>query len=258
MDTKIQIKDEKKKEAKIQMKLDENFLHKNHYENKDLIELFQNLLTCVECSICKEIMHLPFTIKCGHTFCYDCLCLWFENKTNCPTCRSKTECVPILNLQLKDVSKNIMDLFIKNKKDENEKKQIISMIKLAYTNYKNDKKSNSFFGNIFNLALILRDESDGVSRCLKCNWEAFGSSCFHCGSKFRNSFSSDQSDSQEGFENSSTVSFGFDGFDSDQSISVQLSDGSQIKSDYDICYSSSSSTKSSNISDDSQLDSSSS
>ena len=46
----------------------------------------------VICQICIRPMYEPYTIACGHTFCYSCLAQWFashhRNKT-CPECRTK-------------------------------------------------------------------------------------------------------------------------------------------------------------------------
>ena len=46
----------------------------------------------VTCQICARPMYEPYTIVCGHTFCYSCLDTWFWNhKTNktCPECRAR-------------------------------------------------------------------------------------------------------------------------------------------------------------------------
>lgn len=46
----------------------------------------------VTCRICVRPMYEPYTIACGHTFCYSCLAQWFSthhhNKT-CPDCRTE-------------------------------------------------------------------------------------------------------------------------------------------------------------------------
>ena len=52
------------------------------------IDELRHLITC---QICARPMYEPYTILCGHTFCYSCLDTWFWNhKANktCPECRA--------------------------------------------------------------------------------------------------------------------------------------------------------------------------
>ncbi len=48
----------------------------------------------VSCRVCIRPLYQPYTIECGHTFCYGCLVRWFDaNNTNrskksCPDCRA--------------------------------------------------------------------------------------------------------------------------------------------------------------------------
>ncbi|XP_064411117.1 nuclear factor 7, brain-like [Latimeria chalumnae] len=60
---------------------------------KTLPEIFEKDLTC---PICQEIFTDPVTLKCGHNFCWKCVCDYWEtlNNQSCPICRalgSKTE-----------------------------------------------------------------------------------------------------------------------------------------------------------------------
>ena len=51
----------------------------------------EDLRSLVTCRICVKLLYEPYTIQCGHTFCYSCLAQWFRahnvNKT-CPDCRA--------------------------------------------------------------------------------------------------------------------------------------------------------------------------
>lgn len=51
-------------------------------DNWELEEVFT-------CAVCFELIVMPTTLNCGHTFCRHCLAQWFEvgQKTECPTCR---------------------------------------------------------------------------------------------------------------------------------------------------------------------------
>lgn len=65
-------------------------------QDNPLTQILENALgelrTLTACKICVRPMYEPYTIKCGHTFCYSCLGSWFErhrHDKSCPTCRSK-------------------------------------------------------------------------------------------------------------------------------------------------------------------------
>ncbi|KAI5282228.1 hypothetical protein KEM52_003740, partial [Ascosphaera acerosa] len=52
------------------------------------IEDVRNLLYC---GVCARPMYEPFTLCCGHTFCYTCLTEWFtknRRRKTCPECRA--------------------------------------------------------------------------------------------------------------------------------------------------------------------------
>lgn len=50
------------------------------------------LRSLVTCRICLRLLYEPYTIACGHTFCYGCLSQWFVNnkaRKTCPDCRHR-------------------------------------------------------------------------------------------------------------------------------------------------------------------------
>lgn len=137
----------------------------------------------MECTICSEIMAVPVTAECGHSFCYDCIYQWFSNKVNCPTCRHEIENKPTLNLQLKEICKSLLDMIIDAKLENYE---VLKNHKLeSENNYNLDVRNKSLFGDLFNTTMTLIDTSDGVPRCGNCHWEAHGPICQHCGTRFR-------------------------------------------------------------------------
>lgn len=148
-------------------------------------ELILSLISHLECLICSEVMHVPFLAQCGHSFCYGCLNLWFETKVNCPTCRKDMEFAPILNIQLREVSKNISDLIIESLEDNLHREELQKARSDVIEEYEQDLKNSKLFGEAFDNALTLVDKSDGVPRCGNCHWEAHGSVCLHCGARFR-------------------------------------------------------------------------
>lgn len=128
---------------------------------------------------------MPFTTECGHSFCYDCLQSWFENKMNCPVCRREIENKPVLNIKLKEVSKNITDMLIETSEEPSARAALEKERTDSVKGYEYDAKHERLFGDLFKSALTLIDNSDGVPRCGNCHWEAHGSVCLHCGTEFR-------------------------------------------------------------------------
>ena len=66
-----------------------------------LLQILENtvedLRGLVSCRVCIRPMYEPYTISCGHTFCYSCLAQWFQNhKSNktCPDCRASVKQQP--------------------------------------------------------------------------------------------------------------------------------------------------------------------
>lgn len=152
----------------------------------------------MECTICSEIMHVPFLTACGHSFCYGCLNLWFEAKINCPTCRSEQESAPILNIQLKTISSSIVDIAVEVLGPQGEGLSLVLARENAVGEYEADFARKRLFGDAFKTALTLIDTSDGVPRCGQCHWEAHGSACLHCGARFRTPREDSYYDSEDG------------------------------------------------------------
>ncbi|XP_057605424.1 tripartite motif-containing protein 43-like [Hippopotamus amphibius kiboko] len=59
--------------------------------DSDIPEAFQKELTCL---VCLNYLLDPVTIGCGHSFCWSCLCLFWEqakDPARCPVCRQQSE-----------------------------------------------------------------------------------------------------------------------------------------------------------------------
>lgn len=158
-----------------------------------------NILHNIECAICLEVMLVPFMCACGHSFCYRCLNSWFENKLNCPTCRTELKEPPTLNIHLRDISKTLTDVFL----DSLENPTAGNILRDARTQQVEEyekavKSKRALFGKSFQLVPMIVDTSDGVPRCGNCHWEAHGSVCLHCGEPIRNPSEDGYFDSDDG------------------------------------------------------------
>lgn len=58
-------------------------------EEGDKVGLLDELYEEFVCGVCCELMVLPTTLNCGHSFCRHCLAHWFRvgEKAECPSCR---------------------------------------------------------------------------------------------------------------------------------------------------------------------------
>ena len=59
---------------------------------KSLETNLEDLRTLITCRVCIRPLYEPYTISCGHTFCYSCLRQWFDRdraQKTCPDCRAK-------------------------------------------------------------------------------------------------------------------------------------------------------------------------
>ncbi|EGW31324.1 uncharacterized protein SPAPADRAFT_61891 [Spathaspora passalidarum NRRL Y-27907] len=158
----------------------------NELDHSLTSHLLAKINNIMECPICSEVMIIPVTAECGHSFCYGCIHQWFETKLNCPTCRTDIEHKPVLNIHLKEISKGVVDLLIETTTDEKEKSHLVKLRDESTKNYETDKTGKQLFGNLFKGTTMLIDNSDGVPRCGNCHWEAHGNVCMHCGTRFRN------------------------------------------------------------------------
>ena len=69
--------------------------------------------------------------------------------------------------------------------DEKHKTELKDARQRLIDEYDQATRAKSLFRDAFNSARTLVDRSDGVPRCGNCHWEAHGSVCLHCGTRFR-------------------------------------------------------------------------
>lgn len=161
--------------------------------------VIMQMISNLECVICLEVMHVPFLCSCGHSFCYGCLESWFKNKLNCPTCRKELNEPPVINIQLRDMSKVITDLFLDSIPNLEEGTSLKNVRTEQVAEFeKATQRRKNLFGSSFLLFATVVDTSDGVARCGNCHWEAHGSRCLNCGERIRNPQEDDYFDLDDG------------------------------------------------------------
>ncbi|KAI9739550.1 MAG: hypothetical protein M1834_006266 [Cirrosporium novae-zelandiae] len=144
------------------------------------------------CRICTKPLYEPYTLSCGHTFCYSCLVQWFgsENgKPTCPDCRCDIKQQPASAYLLRELTQVLTgqaellpvdETTEEHKKFHAEEKAIVDR----------DKTDTSISGGLFKglfkrpHLLDVLHEDDGTERCPSCFWELEGGYCERCDIQF--------------------------------------------------------------------------
>lgn len=100
-------------------------------------KLLEDLVTLLNCSICKEIMCCPVVHPCGHSFCCTCIRTWHQRHNACPVCNRRQTKFPPINTTLRDVSQQIINSCDEYIKDERVRLYLQKRPKVKSTN-KND------------------------------------------------------------------------------------------------------------------------
>ncbi|KAI9839628.1 MAG: hypothetical protein M1819_002254 [Sarea resinae] len=168
-------------------------------EDDELIRTFRSnfdgLRSLVTCRVCVRLLYEPYTIACGHTFCYSCLSQWFANNKShktCPDCRSTVKHQPAPAYLVREMT----EMFIcraellpagETAADHQKwKKEEAEMVERDKVNQ--DPKNGGLFKGCFKHSgrrgRPIRDDEDGVDRCPMCGWELEDGVCTQCGLRF--------------------------------------------------------------------------
>ena len=164
------------------------------------IEAMRHLITC---KICDRFLYEPYSLTCGHTYCYSCLTQWFvsNKKKTCPDCRAVTKVQPtpsyvIRELVLIFVSRN--ELLPDGETAEEHHEWAKAEGKMVTDDRAStDRKTGGLFKGCFARGRrieALHDPGDGVDRCPECHWEMEGNVCSQCG------FDDDGDDSDDSWD----------------------------------------------------------
>ncbi|RKF63434.1 RNA polymerase II elongation factor [Erysiphe neolycopersici] len=148
---------------------------------------FKCMRVLATCSICDQLLYEPWTIACGHTYCYSCLCSWFsqdKRKKSCPECRLRVKVMPAPSFLIKQLVEVILkrsELLLADESVEQHEKKRAEEITMV----DNDRNSSKgLFKGMFALKQnrLWRDNTDGVLRCYGCGFEHEGGPlCSNCG-----------------------------------------------------------------------------
>ncbi|KAA8576318.1 hypothetical protein MFRU_009g02080 [Monilinia fructicola] len=178
------------------------------------------------CSICDQLLYEPWTLQCGHTYCYSCLCQWFvpnRRKKTCPECRTAVKQIPAPAFLVKHMVEIFMNRGQIMPHDETveQHKQKHAEETQAVEDDKNTPEG--LFKGTFPLhhGELWRDEADGIMRCPSCGHEHEGGpTCESCGAEFDDVYGfSDMSD-----DDISDLDVGYDD-DLQEELEVQMQMG---------------------------------
>lgn len=140
----------------------------------DLLALKRSL----QCTVCAELMSLPFVFECGHTFCYACSFEWLRSHSrSCPTCRHVVHRKPVICYALKELCINFL-----NSQDlppaEGRSSRLNQVEQEALFKSHHSAFPDLFRDDSFNLhGGRLEDTEERVLRCVRCQWEVEGPEC---------------------------------------------------------------------------------
>ncbi|KAJ5483396.1 hypothetical protein N7530_002642 [Penicillium desertorum] len=172
-----------------------------------------DIRTLIQCGICIRPLYEPFTIACGHTFCYSCLSSWFaggRSKRTCPDCRAPVKTQPAPAYLVRAVVQMFTgraELLDKGETTtEHTKNQREEAEKVDQDKANNHPTEGGLFGGLFKpkappLKPVI-DIDDGVVRCPVCSWELEGDNCAGCGYRYRPE--SEETDDSESADYSET------------------------------------------------------
>ncbi|CUS10718.1 unnamed protein product [Tuber aestivum] len=156
--------------------------------NKDL----QKLQKCVTCVICHDMLFEPFSLQCGHVFCYTCMVDWLGlyKKRTCPECRSVVKTQPAPAYLIRDM----IETFVHRAEltsphgtgSELRKQQREALAAIERDRAAEGKETGGLFKGMFKKKgprglRGFMDPADGVTRCPTCNWEVEDGLCTNCG-----------------------------------------------------------------------------
>ncbi|KAF2854894.1 hypothetical protein T440DRAFT_442338 [Plenodomus tracheiphilus IPT5] len=195
---------------------------KSETQLKALKTDFDSLRSHLTCKICDHLLYQPYTISCGHTYCYTCLCTWFvgnKARKTCPDCRIVVKELPAPAYVIRDMTGIFIaraELLPSGETVEQHKKwqkDEADAVQLDKDNA--DARDGGLFKGCFKphphhgrgpSLQVVRDQEDGVDRCPVCTWELEDGGCTQCGLIFDETGEVSWGDSFTGFSDMDEMS----------------------------------------------------
>jgi hypothetical protein len=170
--------------------------------DNDMLQTFQkhieDMRALVQCKICLKPFYEPFTLTCGHTYCYTCLSSWVGGShnrgkpKNCPDCRAVISREPCPNYVLRDLVHMFMarvellpedETVQEHETGKSEEAEVLAADRSGRGLFKGvfSKRSNHSGHTEFSRLRFIVDPVDGVRRCPQCHWELEYGECYQCG-----------------------------------------------------------------------------
>ncbi|KAL1993068.1 hypothetical protein VTN49DRAFT_3825 [Thermomyces lanuginosus] len=152
-----------------------------------------DLRNLIQCGICVRPLYEPYTLACGHTFCYGCLTAWFtsarNSKKTCPDCRAQVKAQPAPSYLIRSIVNlftNRAELLDKGETtDEHNQRRQEEAKKIEEDKNNTDPRTGGLFKGCFKEKRgpegPIIDVEDGVERCPNCAWELVEDECVNCG-----------------------------------------------------------------------------
>ncbi|KAL1793150.1 hypothetical protein ACET3X_008132 [Alternaria dauci] len=188
---------------------------------KALKSEFDSLRSHLTCKICDRLLYQPYTISCGHTYCYTCLCTWFvanKARKTCPDCRIVVKDLPAPAYVIREMTSVFIaraELLPAGESIEDHKKWLKDETDAVQSDKDNiDPRAGGLFKGCFRLShhqrgpslQVVRDQEDGVDRCPVCTWELEDGGCTQCGLIFDETGEVSWGDSFTGFSDMDEMS----------------------------------------------------
>ncbi|KAK6441060.1 E3 ubiquitin ligase [Oleoguttula sp. CCFEE 5521] len=153
------------------------------------LEAMRQLITC---KMCYRFLTEPYSLACGHTYCYICLDAWLvtQKKQTCPDCRAVVRFQPTPSFIVREMTIIFTTrpelLSDEDNPAEHENFAVEAAARVASDKAKGTGNDSGLFSGIFSDArrlgrTALHDAGDGVERCRRCLWEVEDGMCLHCG-----------------------------------------------------------------------------
>jgi hypothetical protein len=144
----------------------------------------------MSCRVCQRFLYEPYTLTCGHTFCYSCLSQWIgqNKKKTCPDCRAVVQEQPTpawLIREMVFIFVNKSELLPDGETSEEHHQMAREEAEIVAKDKANtdDVKGGLFMGAFKpgrRPLQALHDPSDHVDRCPQCLNEVEDGRCLHC------------------------------------------------------------------------------